>query len=57
MSHRDDSGYQLARTDVATSQSPAMSSATFSNSMNGSVPLATTDYFPGVIDTSKCVGR
>lgn len=36
--------------NVNTSQSPAMTSAAYSNSM--SAPLTTTDYFPGVIDTS-----
>ncbi|KAF2824658.1 hypothetical protein CC86DRAFT_296021 [Ophiobolus disseminans] len=48
MGSREESGYQLARTDVATSQSPAMSSTSYGNI----TPLATTDYFPGVIDTS-----
>lgn len=53
MGSREDSGYHLARTDISSSQSPALSGTTFSNSMNGPAPLATTDYFPGVIDTSK----
>lgn len=49
---REEASHLLARSDVVTSQSPALSSATFSNSMNGAGTLATTDYFPGVIDTS-----
>jgi hypothetical protein len=50
---REDSGHLLARTDATTSQPPALSSAAYSNSMATTHSLATTDYFPGVIDTSK----
>ena len=53
MGSREESGHLMARSDVATSQSPALSNAAFSNSMNGTGALSTTDYFPGVIDTSK----
>ncbi|KAF1834738.1 hypothetical protein BDW02DRAFT_320953 [Decorospora gaudefroyi] len=48
----EDSGHVLARADVSTTQSPAQSCAAYSNSMSASQSLATTDYFPGVIDTS-----
>jgi hypothetical protein len=50
---REDSGHLLARTDATTSQPLALSSAAYSNSMAATHSLATTDYFPGVIDTSK----
>jgi hypothetical protein len=50
---RDDPGHLLPRTDVTTSQPPAMSSGAYSNSVAATHSLATTDYFPGVIDTSK----
>lgn len=53
MRNREEPEHPLARSDVTASHSPAMSGAAFSNSMNGSGQLATTDYFPGVIDTSK----
>ncbi|KAJ4361849.1 hypothetical protein N0V83_010790 [Neocucurbitaria cava] len=49
---REEPGHQMARSDVATSQSPALSSAPYNSSVNGTGSLATTDYFPGVIDTS-----
>lgn len=54
MRSRDDSEHMLARTDVNTSQSPATSSIGYSNSMNSTGSLPTTDYFPDIIDTSKC---
>jgi hypothetical protein len=50
---REESRHQMSTTNMTNSQSPALSSATFSHSMNSSGSLATTDYFPGVIDTSK----
>lgn len=53
MGSREESGHLLARSGIATSQSPALSNATYSNSMAGAPTLPTTDYFPGVIDTSK----
>jgi hypothetical protein len=53
MSNREDARHLVARTDIATSQSTPSSNTTFSNSMHSSGHLATTDYFPGVIDTSK----
>ncbi|OAL43529.1 hypothetical protein IQ07DRAFT_296659 [Pyrenochaeta sp. DS3sAY3a] len=52
MGSREESGHLLARSGIATSQSPALSNATYSNSMAGAPTLPTTDYFPGVIDTS-----
>ncbi|KAH8708546.1 hypothetical protein GQ44DRAFT_459914 [Phaeosphaeriaceae sp. PMI808] len=52
MGNREDPRHLSARPDATASQSPAMSSATFSNSIHGPGTLATTDYFPGVIDTS-----
>ncbi|KAI8936674.1 hypothetical protein NX059_007069 [Plenodomus lindquistii] len=42
----------MARSNVSTAQSPAQSTSTYSSGMNGAGSLATTDYFPGVIDTS-----
>jgi hypothetical protein len=53
MNSREDSRHLLARPDSTTSQSPALSGATYSSAMHGPGTLATTDYFPGVIDTSK----
>jgi hypothetical protein len=52
---REESVHVLARTEATTSQPPAMSSAGYSNSMATTHSLATTDYFPGVIDTSKLI--
>ncbi|KAF2845884.1 hypothetical protein T440DRAFT_493128 [Plenodomus tracheiphilus IPT5] len=49
--NREDMG-QMARSNVHAAQSPAMSNAAYSNSMPDAGSLATTDYFPGVIDTS-----
>ncbi|KAF1919157.1 hypothetical protein BDU57DRAFT_527235 [Ampelomyces quisqualis] len=49
---RENSRHVLARTDIATTQSPVSSSAAFSNSIHGSSHITMTDYFPGVIDTS-----
>lgn len=49
---RDDHLHSIAKSDVATSQSPALSTATFRHGMNGHEALNSTDYFPGVIDTS-----
>jgi hypothetical protein len=49
---RDDYQPLAARTDPATSQSPALSNAHFRNTMGGQETLG-TDYFPGVIDTSR----
>ncbi|KAF2680265.1 hypothetical protein K458DRAFT_445246 [Lentithecium fluviatile CBS 122367] len=49
---RDDPQQLIARSDVTTSHSPAMSTATFRQDMGGPQTLGTTDYFPGVIDTS-----
>lgn len=49
---REDYQPMAARTDAATSQSPALSNAHFRNTMAGQETLG-TDYFPGVIDTSR----
>jgi hypothetical protein len=49
MGNREDNGHLLPRSETTSSQSPAH----FSNSMHSSTPLASTDYFPGVIDTSR----
>jgi hypothetical protein len=57
MSSREDNRHTLARTDVASSQSPTPNNIAYSNSMHGKGTLSTTDYFPGVIDTSKSCGR
>ena len=57
MGSREDSGHLLPRSDVTTTQPPALSSTAYSNSLHGSGTLATTDYFPGVIDTSKYLGK
>ncbi|KAF1935299.1 hypothetical protein EJ02DRAFT_361844 [Clathrospora elynae] len=48
----ESSGHLQARTNVTTAQSHASSSAVFSHSMTATGSIATTDYFPGVIDTS-----
>jgi hypothetical protein len=53
---REDNRHVLARPDVATSQSPTPNNITYSNSMHGPGTLSTTDYFPGVIDTSESRG-
>jgi hypothetical protein len=53
MSNREDTRHLVARTDIATSQSKAPGNTAFSNSIHSSDHLATTDYFPGVIDTSR----
>jgi hypothetical protein len=53
MRSREDNRHVLARPDVATSQSPTPNNITYSNIMHGPGTLSTTDYFPGVIDTSK----
>jgi hypothetical protein len=53
MNSREDSRHSLARPDATSGQSPALSSVTYSSAMHGPGTLATTDYFPGVIDTSK----
>ncbi|KAH7392143.1 hypothetical protein DE146DRAFT_766270 [Phaeosphaeria sp. MPI-PUGE-AT-0046c] len=52
MNSREDNRHMLARPDVNTTQSPVHSHNTYSNSMQNPGHLATTDYFPGVIDTS-----
>jgi hypothetical protein len=57
MSSREDNRHTLARPDVASSQSPTPNNIAYSNSMHGQGTLSTTDYFPGVIDTSKSCGR
>jgi hypothetical protein len=54
---REDPGHLLARTESTTSQPSAMSSAEYDNSMAVTHSHATTDYFPGVIDTSKFFGE
>lgn len=46
---REESERLAAKSDVSASNSPALSTATFRNAHDG---LGTTDYFPGVIDTS-----
>jgi hypothetical protein len=53
MSNREDTRHLVTRTDIAPSHSTASGNTTFSSSMHGSGHLATTDYFPGVIDTSR----
>ena len=50
---REESDHLLARSNIATSQSPAIGHATFSNSFDGSGTFATTDYLQGIIDTSQ----
>jgi len=49
MGNRDENGHLLPRLETTSSQSPAQ----YSNAMNSSTPLTSTDYFPGVIDTSR----
>ncbi|KAF2114539.1 hypothetical protein BDV96DRAFT_100698 [Lophiotrema nucula] len=50
----DEHGHLLARSEVTTSQSPAMNTTAFRNSMGGSETLGGPDYFQGtVIDTSR----
>lgn len=49
---RDESEQIVAKNDVSAANSPALTTATYRNSMNGHENLGTTDYFPGVIDTS-----
>ncbi|KAH7135094.1 hypothetical protein B0J11DRAFT_575705 [Dendryphion nanum] len=44
---REEHEHLMAKPDVTTSHSPALSTATFRQE-----PIGTTDYFPGVIDTS-----
>jgi hypothetical protein len=51
---RDEPGHLLARSEVSAAHSPAMIMTTYSSGINDAGTLATTDYFPGVIDTSKC---
>ncbi|KAH9861284.1 hypothetical protein IAQ61_011021 [Plenodomus lingam] len=51
MRNRDETDH-IARSNINTSQSPAISTSAYSNSMRGTELPATTDYFPGVIDTS-----
>ena len=43
----------MGRSDVMTSQPTVTSGVVYSNSMTAPQSLATTNYFPGVIDTSK----
>lgn len=47
-----DEAEQTERSNTNTTQSPTMSNPGFTNSMHGAGLLTTTDYFPGVIDTS-----
>ena len=54
---RQDSGHSLARTDVNVTQPAVTSSDFYSNSMAPPTSLAPTDFFPGVIDTSKVHDR
>ncbi|KAF2183090.1 hypothetical protein K469DRAFT_584085 [Zopfia rhizophila CBS 207.26] len=52
--HRGGSDQAIAKTDVTTSQSPAMTTAGFRNSLHAHETLGATDYFPRtVIDTSS----
>ncbi|EFQ90907.1 hypothetical protein PTT_12434 [Pyrenophora teres f. teres 0-1] len=50
--NRENVGHLMARTDVNTSQPSVSSSVAYTNSMSTPQSLATTNYFPGVIDTS-----
>jgi hypothetical protein len=50
---REDQRQLMGRQDVMTSQPTVTSSVVYSNSMTAPHSLATTNYFPGVIDTSK----
>jgi hypothetical protein len=49
---REDPGQLLG-----TSQSPAMNTITYNNGMTGAEIHSTTDYFPGIIDTSEYCER
>ncbi|KAL5113633.1 hypothetical protein ACEQ8H_008498 [Pleosporales sp. CAS-2024a] len=51
--NREDSRHMLAKPAITTTQSPVPSHAPFTNSTHGPSHLPTTDYFPGVIDTSR----
>ena len=53
MRGRNEPEHQMSRSDVATSHSPAISGVAYTSSMSGPGALAQTDYFPGIIDTSK----
>ena len=49
---REESQRMLARSDITNSHSPALSNATYRPTISAPEGLGTTDYFPGVIDTS-----
>jgi len=53
MGSKEESERLLSRIDVMPSQSPASSCAAYSDNMSGIEPYPATDYFAGVIDTSK----
>jgi hypothetical protein len=54
---RENSEHLVAKTDVSAANSPALSTATYRNSMNAHDNLGTPDYFPNIIDTSTHFGR
>ncbi|KAF2637291.1 hypothetical protein P280DRAFT_483164 [Massarina eburnea CBS 473.64] len=49
---RDDPQQLVAKSDVTTAHSPAMTTATYRDSMNPQEGMGGPNYFPGVIDTS-----
>lgn len=51
---RDDADQLLARSEVSAAHSPALNMTTYRTGINDTRTLATTNYFPGVIDTSEC---
>jgi len=50
---REDQRQFMGRADMMTSQPTSTSGVVYSTTMTAPQSLATTDYFPGVIDTSK----
>lgn len=51
--NRQDSVNPMAQADISSTQPSVTSSDFYSNSMAPPTSLAGTDFFPGVIDTSK----
>lgn len=47
----------MTRPDVTTTHSPALTSSTFRPPISAPESLGTTDYFPGVIDTSESLSH
>ena len=50
---REEQQRYVSRPDVTTTHSPALSASTFRPPISAADSLGTTDYFPGVIDTSE----